>query len=403
MPGPRIFVSSTCYEFQEVRNNLRSFILEYDFDPVMSDFGDIFYDFDQNVQDSCIKEIENCQMFLLIIGNNYGSLYHKKGPIKEIPNSITLKEFEKAILIDIPKFIFINKFLDHDFNNYKDVLESELKSFFKNTGINSEQGISKKVLEIKRNLDKTYHFPKSDYKYIFYFIEKIYDLTVNNARFTFETFDEIRTQLKKQWAGYFYKKLMEDKLQQKISSDNKKLDEISLKISTIENFLKKSALENSNGEKKLSFDLDKLEQLSKINNFEKAVNILDESLDKILFMNPEGYNYSNKRPRGEISKEITKEDIAKWLKNLNDIVNSYKWSKTIPFTELFKNFSTSYWLDRNDTIDQNNVYNIYNIYKKIPKEDKDSFIITIKKKLEQIYKEPPPEDETDFADEDIPF
>ena len=76
MAVPRVFISSTCYDLQEIRHNLRNFIGSFGYEPVMSEFGDIFYEYDQHVQDACLKEIEKCNMFLLVIGNNYGSMYH---------------------------------------------------------------------------------------------------------------------------------------------------------------------------------------------------------------------------------------------------------------------------------------------------------------------------------------
>lgn len=42
MAAPRVFVSSTCYDLQEVRYQLRTFIEDFGFIPVMSEYGDIF-------------------------------------------------------------------------------------------------------------------------------------------------------------------------------------------------------------------------------------------------------------------------------------------------------------------------------------------------------------------------
>ena len=49
MAIPRVFMSSTCYDLQEIRFQLRHFIEEIGYDPVMSEFGDIFYDLGQHV------------------------------------------------------------------------------------------------------------------------------------------------------------------------------------------------------------------------------------------------------------------------------------------------------------------------------------------------------------------
>lgn len=121
MPIPRVFVSSTCYDLLEVRQNLRQFVLDYSYDPVMSEFGDIFYEYDPHVQDACLKEIEKCQLFILIVGNNYGSMFHKQQNV-EVPDSVTIREFKKAISVEIPKHIFINRFVHYDYTNYRRAL-----------------------------------------------------------------------------------------------------------------------------------------------------------------------------------------------------------------------------------------------------------------------------------------
>lgn len=47
MPSPRVFISSTCYDLQEIRYHLRRFVSDMGYYLVMSEFGDIFYDFDE--------------------------------------------------------------------------------------------------------------------------------------------------------------------------------------------------------------------------------------------------------------------------------------------------------------------------------------------------------------------
>ena len=120
MPVPRIFVSSTCYDLQEIRYNLRDFIKGFNYEPVMSEFGDIFFDYKQHVQDSCINEIKKCQMYVLIIGNNYGSVYYKQESNSRSQDSITLKEFKESLELQLPKHIFINRFVNYDYATASD-------------------------------------------------------------------------------------------------------------------------------------------------------------------------------------------------------------------------------------------------------------------------------------------
>ena len=105
MAKPRVFISSTCYDLKEIRSQIREFIFDYGYEPILSEFGDIFFDYGEHPQDSCFKEIEKCQMFVLIIGNSFGSTYYKTTNIST-PSSITMEEFAKSIKCNVPKHVF---------------------------------------------------------------------------------------------------------------------------------------------------------------------------------------------------------------------------------------------------------------------------------------------------------
>ena len=44
MKIPKIFVSSTCYDLNIVRSQLRGFIKRLGYEPIMSEYGDVLYD-----------------------------------------------------------------------------------------------------------------------------------------------------------------------------------------------------------------------------------------------------------------------------------------------------------------------------------------------------------------------
>lgn len=200
MAIPRIFVSSTCYDLQEIRFQLRNFISDFGYDAVMSEFDDIFYGYDKHVQDSCLEEISKCQLFVLVIGNNYGSFYHQEKMEIKIPDSVTLREFRKSIETKIPKHIFINKYVDYDYKNYKRALERKILEHFQKNDVPDDKTDEIKA-EIKKDFDNTFIFPFESYKYVFYFLEIVYDQKENNAINSFETFLDIKDSLRKQWAG----------------------------------------------------------------------------------------------------------------------------------------------------------------------------------------------------------
>ena len=87
MAVPRVFVSSTCYDLKYIRENIRYFINNMGFESILSEDGDVFYAPEQHTHDACLSEVQNCQMFVLIIGGRYGGNY------KQEDKSITNKEY----------------------------------------------------------------------------------------------------------------------------------------------------------------------------------------------------------------------------------------------------------------------------------------------------------------------
>ncbi len=69
---PNVFVSSTIYDLQYLRDALRETIVELGYNPVMSDYGDIGYLPSKSAQEFCYATIRDCQLSVLIIGKRYG-------------------------------------------------------------------------------------------------------------------------------------------------------------------------------------------------------------------------------------------------------------------------------------------------------------------------------------------
>lgn len=198
MANPRVFVSSTCFDLFDIRDSLDSFIRSYNFEPILSDKGDVFYGPDLHTHDACIKEVESCQLFILIIGGRFGGEYYldKKQNSSDV-KSITNREYETARKNNIPVFTFIKRNLLENHNIY----------------INNS----------KNNPDiKNIHYPavdKQEYsEAIFQFIDAVRHSSENNAFFAFDYSKEIQELLGKQWAGMFYDFLIER--QKRIDAQN---------------------------------------------------------------------------------------------------------------------------------------------------------------------------------------
>ena len=68
----RVFVSSTCYDLSVLRSQLRVFIKNMGHEPIMSDYGDVLYDPRIHTHTSCVDEVRNCDVLVLIVGSRFG-------------------------------------------------------------------------------------------------------------------------------------------------------------------------------------------------------------------------------------------------------------------------------------------------------------------------------------------
>ena len=113
MSCPRIFVSSTYYDLKHVREIIREFIEDLGYEPVLSEFSDIFYQPGDTVQNSCLREISSCDIFVLIVGKRYGTYF----PGDSL--SITHREYIEAQHHSIPIYSFIDLDVLHDYEFYE--------------------------------------------------------------------------------------------------------------------------------------------------------------------------------------------------------------------------------------------------------------------------------------------
>jgi hypothetical protein len=207
MANLKILLSSTCYDLSIVRSQIRSFIQKMGYEPVMSDNADILYDPRMHTHISCVKEVENCDMAVLIIGSRFGGeaipatldeldldgLKPKSRSTKFWESiehiSVTQAEILKCIELGLPIFTFVDSGVLHDHFVYE---KNKDKDFIKNIDFPS--------------IDK-----KNTASYIFEFINFIRLRSENNSIVEFVKLEDIEIFLKKQWAAYFQRLLQEQK------------------------------------------------------------------------------------------------------------------------------------------------------------------------------------------------
>lgn len=102
---PTIFVSSTCYDLKQIRQNLKDFIEnELGYEAILSEYDSFPINPDINTVNNCIRVVEErADIFVLIIGGRYGYVSPNNN------KSITNMEYLRARSKGIPIFAFVDQ------------------------------------------------------------------------------------------------------------------------------------------------------------------------------------------------------------------------------------------------------------------------------------------------------
>ena len=287
MATPKVFVSSTCFDLKEVRDSISRFIKSFGFDPVLSEHGDVFYHLDLHTHESCIHEISNCQLFVLIIGGRFGGTYDI-----DKTKSITNAEYDAARELNIPVFTYIKKGV---YDNHHTFQANKNKTFI--------QDMEFPNIEKKENAIN-----------IFNFIDQVRKSKTNNAFETFETANEIEIHLRKQWAGMFFEYLKNRELKEQVNAANIML----------------STLKTSN---------EKLQEMVKIlytpEQQKEPLNSIEYKYNAIEF-----FELVLKSPSNENKNYLAEESKLDELTKIDP--NTYSWTDYLIKLGAFRLFKTTY-------------------------------------------------------------
>lgn len=262
MATPKVFISSTCFDLGEIRDQLQKFVRSFGFEPILSEYGDIFYHPNLHTHDSCIYEVSNCQLFILIIGGRFGGHY-----ISDRTKSITNAEYEAARKHKIPVFTYVRN------------------------------GVLSSQLVYKQNKDSAFaadiNYPSIEKKEhaveIFKFIDEVRRSPTNNSVEGFDKFFDIEIHLKKQWAGMFFDFLKTAEVKKQIDATNHLISGLSTSSQKLEELVKSLYREIS--DESANKNIIDIEVYSKTEEFFKEI-LKNISSDEYLSL-PENFNLSS--------------------------------------------------------------------------------------------------------------
>lgn len=91
MQRPIVFISSTIYDFRDLRSSLKFYLEEQGFTVLASEYNDFKKPLDTHSYEACLEAVRSADYFILLIGSRVGGWYDEPNRI-----SITQKEYRVA-------------------------------------------------------------------------------------------------------------------------------------------------------------------------------------------------------------------------------------------------------------------------------------------------------------------
>lgn len=180
---PRIYVSSTIYDFYDLRSALKYWLEEFDFEVQMSEFNDFEVNLDLNSFQACLDSIKNCEYFILLIGGRKGAQFDRKQKI-----SITQQEYRTAYEIakkgEIKIITFIRKSVWNvkedrkplkESSNDKEIIKVKSKIIEDPEFIFTFIDEIRRAVEMKKAIEGEVKYPPNNWIYLFDNFKDIFD------------------------------------------------------------------------------------------------------------------------------------------------------------------------------------------------------------------------------------
>ena len=159
MKKPRVFISSTIYDFKDLRSALKYFLEENNFEVVTSENVDFPNTNKNNSYQACLDAIETCDYFVLLIGARVGGTYKYKTDKKTEIITITRAEYRKAYELFKQEKIKIINFIRKEIYDVKEDrkgLEKVLLDFALQDG--DRQNIAEHESKIIKDAGEVFRF-----------------------------------------------------------------------------------------------------------------------------------------------------------------------------------------------------------------------------------------------------
>lgn len=228
---------------KHIRSSLELFINYMGFEAILSEKGHITYSPDIPLDESCYRELDNADIFVMIIGGRYGS--EKSGSDDKIDpkfydqyDSISKQEYKSAIERDIPTYILIEKSVYSDYETF-----------------------------LKNKNNETINYAHVDSVNIFHLIEDILSQPRNNPLHQFDRYNDIEVWLKEQWAGLFRDLISQRSKQTQITSLTSQVTQLEEINKTMKRYLEEvmSKVSPDDSVKLIADESNRLEEIIKDN------------------------------------------------------------------------------------------------------------------------------------------
>ncbi len=288
MAQPRVFISSTHYDLKYIRSSLEFFVESLGYHAVLSEKGRIAYSPDLPPDESCYREVQNSDIYVLIIGGRFGS--EISDTREDVPRtffdryeSVTKLEYKAAVEKDIPINILV------------------------------ESSVYAEYQTFQRNRDnETVKYAQVDSVNVFYFLDEIFAQPKNNAFCQFDRYIEIEEWLRSQWAGWFGDLLRRRSEQQQITTLASQVNELAEITKTIRRYLEEVVAKVSpeNSQKIIHSEETRL-------NESRIKNKLDANPYVRFLISTVGISFD--QVRAALDKAVTIEEFIHTLKEQKDL------------------------------------------------------------------------------------